>query len=200
MDFVFFFSARICVKRCRVRFCEFHERKLSARYVSKCILNEMFQRQKDTKAIMPPCIEQFKEWFVATVMLTESNLILRCSDYQWNVSVSSVASKRNQHRYERWQLVGGPQLFSYQVLPDRSYTLQKKVSTMETRQQLHSEILTCIILDNYARFMRPHKTSFHLPAINIVCSVEVSIFKIIWIPNACNGMKIWLIIVIILTT
>ena len=66
MDF-FVFLARVCVKRCRARFCEFHEGKLSARYVSTCTLNEIFRRQKDTRDIMLSYIEQFKEWFVSTV-------------------------------------------------------------------------------------------------------------------------------------
>ena len=147
MDFVFFL-ARDCVKRCSACFCEFHERKLSARYVSTCILNEIFWRQKVTQDIMLPYTEQFKEWFVSTLLLTESNLIIRCSGYQWNVSVSSVTCKRNQHRYERWQLVGGPQLFSYHVLPDWSYTLQKKVSTVETRLTVTSLIRPAVTFSN----------------------------------------------------
>lgn len=35
----FLFSARVCVNRRRALLCEFHEGKLSARYVFPCILN-----------------------------------------------------------------------------------------------------------------------------------------------------------------
>ena len=78
------------------------------------------------------------KWFMSSVLVTESNLIFRCSGYRWDVSVSSNTSKRNQHRCEGRQLVRGPQFFSNQVLPDWGYTLQKQVSTVDPRVTLSS--------------------------------------------------------------